>query len=104
MGYDVLIVSGDGDMLQLVDDDHGPVTVMITVKGVVDTVTYNKQAVVDRYGLNPVQIPDLKGIKGDSSDNIPGVPGIGEKGASKLLQQFGTVEGIIEHAAELPEK
>ena len=104
MGYEVLIVSGDGDMLQLVDDDQGPVTVMITIKGVVDTVTYNKQAVVDRYGLNPVQIPDLKGIKGDTSDNIPGVPGIGEKGASKLLQQFGSVEGIIEHAAELPEK
>lgn len=104
MGYEVLIVSGDGDTLQLVDDEVGPVKVMITIKGVTDTVLYDTQAVVDRYGLTPSQIPDFKGIKGDTSDNIPGVPGIGEKGASKLLQQFGTVEGIIEHASELPEK
>jgi DNA polymerase-1 len=104
MGYEVLIVSGDGDTLQLVDDHNGPVKVMITVKGVTDTVLYDEQAVVNRYGLTPNQIPDFKGIKGDSSDNLPGVPGIGEKGASKLLQQFGSVEGIIEHAAELPEK
>jgi len=104
LGYEVLIVSGDGDTLQLVDDQRGPVKVMITVKGVTDTVLYDEQAVVARYGLTAAQIPDFKGLKGDSSDNLPGVPGIGEKGAAKLLQQYGTVEGIIEHAAELPEK
>ena len=103
-GYQVVIVTGDGDALQLVDDTNGPVTVMMTVKGVTDTVIYNEEAVKARYGLTPQQIPDFKGLKGDSSDNLPGVPGIGEKGASKLLQQYGTVEGLIEHAADLPEK
>ncbi|MGO8674202.1 MAG: DNA polymerase I [Capsulimonadaceae bacterium] len=103
-GYEVLIVSGDGDTLQLVDDSHGPVKVMITVKGVTDTVLYDEKAVVDRYGITASQIPDFKGLKGDSSDNLPGVPGIGEKGASRLLQQYKSVEGIIEHAAELPDR
>jgi len=103
-GYDVLIVTGDGDALQLVDDFNGPVRVMMTVKGVTDTVLYDEAAVEKRYGLTPAQIPDFKGLKGDSSDNLPGVPGIGEKGASKLLQQFKTVEELIEHAAELPDK
>jgi len=104
LGYSVVIVTGDGDALQLVDDVSGPVRVMITVKGVSDTVMYDEAAVVARYGLKPYQIPDFKGLKGDSSDNLPGVPGIGEKGASKLLGQYETVEDLIAHLAELPEK
>ena len=109
LGYDVLIVTGDGDALQLVDDGsplegRGPVRVMITVKGVTDTVTYDEKAVRERYGLTPAQIPDFKGLKGDSSDNLPGVPGIGEKGASKLLKDYGTLENLLFHVDELPDK
>ena len=108
-GYDVLIVTGDGDALQLVDDGsplegRGAVTVMITVKGVTDTVTYDEAAVRTRYGLSPAQIPDFKGLKGDTSDNLPGVPGIGEKGASKLLKDFGTLENLLFHVDEQPDK
>ena len=109
LGYDVLIVTGDGDALQLVDDgspleNRGKVQAMITVKGVTDTVTYDEAAVKARYGLTPAQIPDFKGLKGDASDNLPGVPGIGEKGASKLLQDYNTLENLIFHVDELPEK
>ena len=108
-GYDVLIVTGDGDALQLVDDGsplegRGSVKAMITVKGVTDTVTYDEAAVKERYGLSPAQITDFKGIKGDASDNLPGVPGIGEKGASKLLKEYGTLENLLFHVDELPEK
>lgn len=109
LGYEVLIVTGDGDALQLVDDgspleNRGKVQAMITVKGVTDTVTYDEAAVRARYGLTPAQIPDFKGLKGDASDNLPGVPGIGEKGASKLLQDYKTLEDLIFHVDELPEK
>ena len=108
-GYDVLIVTGDGDALQLVDDGsplevRGQVQAMITVKGVTDTVVYDETAVRTRYGLTPAQIPDFKGLKGDSSDNLPGVPGIGEKGASKLLKDYGTLENLLFHVDEQPEK
>ena len=108
-GFDVLIVTGDGDALQLVDDGsplegRGKVQAMITVKGVTDTVTYDEAAVKARYGLSPSQITDFKGIKGDASDNLPGVPGIGEKGASKLLKEYGTLENLLFHVDELPEK
>ena len=108
-GYNVLIVTGDGDALQLVDDGsplegRGAVQVMITVKGVTDTVTYDEAAVRARYGLSPSQITDFKGIKGDASDNLPGVPGIGEKGASKLLKEYETLEQLLFHVDELPEK
>lgn len=109
LGYEVLIVTGDGDALQLVDDGsplegRGPVQAMITVKGVTDTITYDEKAVKDRYGLTPHQIPDFKGLKGDASDNLPGVPGIGEKGASKLLKEYGTLENLLFHVDELPDK
>lgn len=108
-GYDVLIVTGDGDALQLVDDGsplegRGTVRVMITVKGVTDVKVYDEGEVRARYGLTPAQIPDFKGLKGDSSDNLPGVPGIGEKGASKLLKDYGTLEKLLFHVDELPEK
>ena len=108
-GYDVLIVTGDGDALQLVDDGsplegRGTVQAMITVKGVTDTVVYDEAAVHARYGLTPSQIPDFKGLKGDSSDNLPGVPGIGEKGASKLLKDYGTLENLLFHVDEQPDK
>ena len=94
------IVTGDLDALQLVNED---VSVMTTVKGVSDIVVYDSAAVEDRYGLKPNQIADFKGLKGDASDNIPGVPGVGDKTASNLLKQYGTVENLLEHLDDLPE-
>ena len=75
--------------------------VMATARGITDTKIYDRQAVIDRYGIPPELIPDFYGLKGDSSDNIPGVPGIGDKTASELIQSFGTLEGVLEHIDEV---
>ena len=99
--YDSLIVTGDLDALQLVD---GHVSVMTPKMGMGDTVTYDPQAVVDRYGFGPEFIPDYKALKGDTSDNIPGVPGIGDKGAAELIQKFGTIEAMLDRFDELDAK
>lgn len=93
------IVTGDLDALQLVNED---VSVMTTVKGVSDIVVYDPAAVQERFGLRPDQMADFKGLKGDPSDNIPGVPGIGDKTARLLLEQYGTIENLLEHIDELP--
>ena len=85
-GVDTMIVSGDLDGLQLVNDH---VRLLTTRMGVAATVIYDEARVMDRYGLRPDQMLDYKALKGDTSDNIPGVPGVGEKTASSLLQQFG---------------
>jgi DNA polymerase-1 len=90
-GYDVLIVTGDLDALQLVEDG---VRVLTTVRGVTDTVLYDDDKVHERYGLRPDQLADYRALKGDPSDNIPGVAGIGEKTATSLLQTFDTVEAL----------
>ncbi|MDR3707887.1 MAG: DNA polymerase I [Capsulimonadaceae bacterium] len=95
-GNEVLIVTGDLDTVQLVDDRLGPVRVMSTIRGVTDTVIYDEAAVMNRYGLTPLQIPDYKALKGDPSDNIPGLPGIGDKTASQLIGEFGSVEALLE--------
>ncbi|GGE17524.1 DNA polymerase [Marinithermofilum abyssi] len=100
-GIPVTIVSGDKDLLQLVTDG---VQVLLTRKGVTETEKYDVQGVKDRYGLEPKQVIDLKGLMGDTSDNIPGIPGVGEKTALKLLHQFGTVENVLDHLADLPGK
>src|SRR3989338_3786991 len=84
-GLQTVILTGDLDTLQLVEDDK--VVVFTLRKGVSDTVTYNEKSVLERYGLEPYQVVDFKGLKGDPSDNIPGVPGIGEKTAMALLQK-----------------
>ncbi len=99
-GHEVYVVTGDLDALQLVDDKHGPVRIVTTIKGLTETVVYDEAAVLERYGLTPAQIPDMKGLKGDTSDNLPGIPGIGDKTASKLLIEYGTVENLF---AKLPE-
>lgn len=96
-GNEVLIVTGDLDATQLVDDTLGPVRLMSTVKGVSETVIYDEAAVMARYGLTPIQIPDYKALKGDTSDNIPGLPGIGDKTATQLISEFGSVEALIEN-------
>ncbi len=90
---DVVIVTGDMDALQLVDDH---VSVLSFVKGVTETKLYNEQAVVDRIGLKPEQLIDYKALRGDTSDNIKGIAGIGEKGALELIQKYQTVDGIFE--------
>jgi DNA polymerase-1 len=91
-GTEVMIVTGDRDTFQLVEDG---VRVMATGRGITDTKIYDRQAVIDRYGIAPELIPDFYGLKGDTSDNIPGVPGIGDKTAATLLAQFGDLETIL---------
>jgi DNA polymerase-1 len=86
-----IVVTGDLDTLQLVDEN----TKVYTLKrGITDTVMYDEKAVGERYGLKPEQLIDFKGLKGDPSDNIPGVPGVGEKTAIDLLKKFGTIENL----------
>jgi DNA polymerase I len=96
----VMIVTGDRDVFQLIDG-NGLVKVMATSRGITDTKVYDRQAVIDRYGLPPESIPDFYGLKGDTSDNIPGVPGIGDKTASELLQRFGTLEDVLAHVDDI---
>jgi DNA polymerase-1 len=94
----VMIVTGDRDAYQLVDDG---VQIMTTSRGITDTRVYDRQGVIDRYGIPPELVPDFIGLKGDTSDNIPGVPGIGDKTASDLLQRFGSLEGVLDHIDEI---
>jgi DNA polymerase-1 len=91
-GIPVMVVTGDRDAYQLVTDG---VRIMTTSRGITDTKVYDRQGVIDRYGIAPELIPDFIGLKGDTSDNIPGVPGIGDKTAAELLQRFGTLEGVL---------
>ena len=91
-GFDVMVVTGDRDLFQLIEPG---VRVMATSRGITDTKVYDREAVVDRYGIEPELIPDFVGLKGDTSDNIPGVPGIGDKTASQLLQEHGDLEGVL---------
>ena len=99
MGLHTIIVTGDMDTMQLV----GPqVEVLAAKKGIGDITRYDVEAVKTRYGVGPERIPDWKALTGDTSDNIPGVPGIGDKTATKLLQAYDSLEGILEHTAELP--
>jgi DNA polymerase-1 len=98
VGSRVSIVTGDRDAFQLVGDG---VKVMATSRGITETKTYDRDDVIERYGITPEQIPDFWGLKGDTSDNIPGVPGIGDKTASDLLQKFGSLEGVLDSIDEI---
>ncbi|MFD0673474.1 DNA polymerase I [Cohnella sp. GCM10027633] len=98
---EVVVVSGDKDLLQLASDR---VTVLLTRKGVTEVERYSPAAIGERYGLTPNQIIDLKGLMGDTSDNIPGIPGVGEKTALKLLHEYGTVENVLSHAGDIKGK
>ena len=102
-GLEVQIYSGDRDLLQLIDNNT---TVYLTKKGLSELLEMNPETLMETYGVTPSQIPDLKGLMGDASDNIPGIPGIGEKTAVKLLQEFGTLENVLlgEHKGKLKEK
>lgn len=90
---EVVIISGDKDLTQLASDYT---TVCITRKGITDLEKYTPEHVLEKYGITPPQIIDMKGLMGDASDNIPGVPGVGEKTALKLLKEYGTVEKVYE--------
>lgn len=89
-----LLVTGDRDVLQLVDDNT---TVLITKKGISDIQKFDIAEVKKEYGLSPAQIVDMKALMGDSSDNIPGVPSVGEKTAIKLLKSYNTLEGVYDN-------
>ncbi len=91
-GIEVMVVTGDRDAYQLVDEG---VRVMSTSRGITETKVYDRDAVLERYGVPPELITDLMGLRGDTSDNIPGVPGIGEKTATQLLQEFGSLEDVL---------
>ena len=100
-GIETLIISGDKDELQLIDENT---KVLITKKGLSEFDIYDIKAMKERYNLTPSQFIDLKGLMGDSSDNIPGIPGVGEKKGIALLEEYGSVESVIEHADEIKGK
>ncbi len=89
-GIKTVIVSGDKDMMQLISDD---IIMIDTMKD----VTYDVAAVKERFGVGPEKVAELLGLAGDQSDNIPGVPGIGPKNAQRLIEEFGSVEGVLEN-------
>ena len=97
-GVKTCVVSTDRDAFQLVSEN---ICLMMTPRGVADVQVYTPERVEARYGIRPDQIPDFIGLKGDTSDNIPGIPGIGDKTAGQLVAQYGSLEGVVEHAADL---
>ncbi len=98
-GFDVLVVSGDRDTIQLVNDD---VTLLYpSVQGVSQLKRYDPPAVHERYGVRPEQYPDIAALVGETSDNLPGVPKVGEKTAVKWLTQFGSLDELLERAGEI---
>lgn len=102
---DVVIASGDLDTLQLIEDKR--VQVYTLRKGLTDTVLYDKEAVLARFGFDPKYVVDYKALRGDPSDNIPGIKGIGEKTAAELIQNFGSIEELyrsLQHDPEVLEK
>ncbi|MGH2909059.1 MAG: DNA polymerase I [Solirubrobacteraceae bacterium] len=94
----VMVVTGDRDAYQLVDER---VSIMTTSRGITDTKVYDREGVIDRYGIPPELVPDFIGLKGDTSDNIPGVPGIGDKTAADLLARFGSLEQVLDSIDEI---
>ncbi len=96
-GWDVLIVTGDRDSFQLVGDH---VKVLYTRRGISDTVVADADWIEGRYGIGPTQYVDYAALRGDTSDNLPGVPGVGEKTASKLLNEYRDLDGIYDHLDE----
>jgi DNA polymerase I len=100
-GMNVLIVTGDRDVLQLVDDH---VTALLTRRGITEMSRFTPEAVEEKYGLTPQQYPDFAAIRGDPSDNLPGIPGVGEKTATKWIQQFGSLEELVNRVDEVKGK
>src|SRR5207245_8516103 len=99
-GHAVTIVSGDLDCLQLVTES---VEALVPRHGITDTFRYVPDQVRQRYGFEPPQLIDFKALRGDTSDNIPGVPGVGDKTAAKLVQDYVSVDALLERVDELPD-
>ena len=97
-GHDVVIVTGDRDSYQLVDDPH--VRVLYNKRGVSDYALYDEAGIQEKTGVTPTLYPQYAALRGDPSDNLEGVPGVGEKTAAKLLNQYGSLDGIFAHASE----
>ena len=97
-GVEAVIITGDRDALQLATDKT---SVVITKKGISEFKLYDDAAMIEEYGFDHEQFIDYKGLRGDDSDNIPGIPGIGEKTATKLILQFGSIENMIAHVDEI---
>ncbi|MCB2222899.1 MAG: DNA polymerase I [Actinobacteria bacterium] len=93
-GWDVLVVTGDRDAFQLIDDR---IKVVYTRRGISDTIVADAAYIEGKYGIRPDQYPDYAALRGDSSDNLPGVPGVGEKTATKLIAEYGDLDGVYEH-------
>nr|WP_258527862.1 DNA polymerase I [Streptomyces sp. NBRC 110611] len=100
-GFQVSIVTGDRDSFQLVSDD---VTVLYPTKGVSELTRFTPEKVFEKYGLTPAQYPDFAALRGDPSDNLPGIPGVGEKTATKWINQFGSFAELVERADEVKGK
>ena len=100
-GVDTIIYTGDMDTLQLVNEH---VHVKVAKRGISEVTEYDTAEVEARYSFAPQKLPDFKGLVGDKSDNIPGVPGIGEKTAARLLEQYGDLEGVLAHIDALKPK
>jgi DNA polymerase I len=100
-GCEVIVVTGDRDILQLVRDG---VAVIMTRRGISDVIRYDAPTVLERYGVAPEKWTDFVALKGESSDNLPGVPGVGDKTAAQLINKYGDIEQVIAHADELTPK
>ena len=98
---DVLIVSGDRDVLQLVSDR---VTVLMTRRGITEMTRFTPTTVSEKYGLTPAQYPDFAALRGDPSDNLPGIPGVGEKTATKWIAEFGSLQVLVDRVDEVKGK
>lgn len=100
-GMDVFIITGDRDAYQLIEDH---ITVVMTKKGLSETVLYTPAEIMEEYQVNPLQMIELKALMGDASDNIPGVKGVGEKTAISLITRFGSVENLYDNLEEITQK
>jgi DNA polymerase-1 len=100
-GCDVLIVTGDRDTFQLIDDH---VTVLYNSRGVSDMRRYDPATLLEKYGLTPDQYPDFAALRGDPSDNLPSIPGVGEKTATKWIQEYGSLENLVNRVDEVKGK
>ena len=98
---DVLIVTGDRDVLQLVSDR---VTVLMTRRGITEMTRFTPETVQEKYGLSPAQYPDFAAVRGDPSDNLPGIPGVGEKTATKWIAEFGSLANLVDRVDEVKGK
>ncbi|HZR49088.1 MAG TPA: DNA polymerase I [Streptosporangiaceae bacterium] len=100
-GMEVLVVTGDRDTFQLIDDK---VTVLYNSRGVSDMKRYDPASLFEKYGLTPEQYPDFAALRGDNSDNLPGIPGVGEKTATKWITEFGSLEQLVNRVDEVKGK